>query len=75
VTVITLRQYRRFLLHVARWWALAAFAVGAVLVACILVDWLGYADWGYPWWSLLFVIGFIAFAIGVRKGASILLKL
>ncbi len=40
---------------------------GSVIIGlCVLLDWFGHAGWGYPWWSMLFLIGIATVALVVR---------
>jgi hypothetical protein len=52
-------RYRRLLLHLVKWWCVLALAVIGLIVACILLDWVGKAGWSYPWWSLPFALGML----------------
>jgi hypothetical protein len=65
-----LRGYLRWFLHIVKWWSVGAIFVATVILACILIDWIGRLGWGYPWYSLPIPIVVIAFAIVARRMAT-----
>ena len=62
--------YYRALYTAIKWVAVAMIAVGAIIFACVLLDWFGHAGWGYPWWSLPFLIVYIAVSVIIWKLAA-----
>ena len=72
--MITAQQYRRFWLGCVKRTATGMIVASAFGVACIFLDWFGHAGWGYPWYSLPFVLAFTAMGLAVRKLATFLLR-
>jgi hypothetical protein len=70
-----MRRYYRFLLHFARWWAVAALALNGFFPTGTLADLVAGVEVNDRAWALLFVIVFMAFAVAIWKGASAMLGL
>jgi hypothetical protein len=66
--------YHRSLLHVLKWFAVAHGSVGTLIAILILVDWVGGAGWGYPWYALPFALLMIGLAIVLGKVAIAALR-
>jgi hypothetical protein len=62
--------YYRYLLRSVRLICALMIAGNTVLILCVLLDWAIKAGWGYPWWSLLFLLAMLAFAVLIRRGAA-----
>ena len=66
--------YHRSLLHFLKWFAVAYGSVATLIAMLILVDWIGDAGWGYPWYALPFALFMIGVAILLRKVAIAALR-
>jgi hypothetical protein len=60
-------RYRWLLLHLVKWWTILMLLVGTVIVACILIDWVGRVGWGYPWYSLPIALAMVGIAWLIRR--------
>jgi hypothetical protein len=57
-----------------KWFAVAQGGVGTLIALLILVDWVGGAGWGYPWYALPFALLMIGLATVLRKVAIAALR-
>ncbi len=62
-----MRMYYKVLFHSMKWVATAFVVVAVIIVGCVLIDWLGKAGWGYPWYSLPLALGMIGLGLMIRK--------
>jgi hypothetical protein len=60
--------YRVWAYAIMSFGALFAF-VAAIIFACMLLDWLGHAGWGYPLWAGPIAIAFIGLGVLVFRAA------
>jgi hypothetical protein len=64
----------RLLLHFTKWFAAFVVILCGLILLFALVDWLGHAVWGYPWYTAPIVIGITGVGILVYRAADYALR-
>jgi hypothetical protein len=53
--------------------SVVSLVVAVIIGLCVVADWLGHLGWGYAWPVVPFLIVFIAVAVVINRGASVLI--
>jgi hypothetical protein len=54
------RAYRVLFVVLVKVFSVAMILVGVLIALCVIADRLFHLGWGYPWWSLIGCVGYIA---------------
>lgn len=62
--------YKTTVVVVSKTISIGTIMVGFVIALCVVADNIFGLGWGYPWWSFLFCIVYIAVAIAINRSIS-----
>ncbi|MDP1749347.1 MAG: hypothetical protein Q8L22_07810 [Reyranella sp.] len=68
------KSYHRGLLHLFRVMGWMFMMWGALFLPLVVTDLIGLSHWGYPWWSIFFVLAFVAFGYGLQRLMKFILR-